>query len=372
MNSDQWRLATDVFHAALACTPTGRPAFLDGACQADEAVRAEVERLLAAHERAGRFGDAPVFTDLPWSAPAVPAAPATAEAGPSVDDSESAVPDVASVRRRHGFIWVTAVAAIVALATFAYAAWLLVDGKGVTRDFGWQHVRQPGGWRLSQVDPEGPAAGHLEVGDRILTLNGVTPLPGGGTTLHRRGLSVGDSYDLVVERGGERIDRTLVVSAGPSTLGRDLVYFVTSLIWCSVGLFIGFARPDHRVARVASTAAVLTGIGYLTVAVIQAPSLINPLHAVVGVHFFSIFPTGRRLQGLWKWGLALGYAVAAVPVALSWWLQGGSTLRPVGRASSRGRLSGAVSRSSPHRGVDVLLGAGGHARRSRVQLSPTH
>ncbi|MBP7572164.1 MAG: hypothetical protein KBA95_19070, partial [Acidobacteria bacterium] len=55
----EWSRVTDLFHAALERGPCERAAFLDGACGGDEALRAEVMSLLAAHEGAGGFLDTP-------------------------------------------------------------------------------------------------------------------------------------------------------------------------------------------------------------------------------------------------------------------------------------------------------------------------
>jgi hypothetical protein len=105
-----------------------------------------------------------------------------------------------------------------------------------------------------------------------------------------------------------------------------------SLIWCAVGVFIGLARPDDRVARVAFGAAFTTGWGWLIVSVVEGPNFFLPLHVVLGVHFFSIFPTGRQLTGAWKWMLAFGYAIAMVPPVLTWWLEGTMLLGGIGGA----------------------------------------
>jgi len=51
---NHWPRVKDLFHSALERDPAERAAFLHASCQ-DEAVRTEVERLLAAHERAGAF-----------------------------------------------------------------------------------------------------------------------------------------------------------------------------------------------------------------------------------------------------------------------------------------------------------------------------
>ncbi|PYR35301.1 MAG: hypothetical protein DMF93_22005, partial [Acidobacteria bacterium] len=57
MNPDQWRRVKDIFHAAIERAPLNRAAFLMEACGGDEELRAEVERLIAAHDQAGTFID---------------------------------------------------------------------------------------------------------------------------------------------------------------------------------------------------------------------------------------------------------------------------------------------------------------------------
>jgi len=55
MNTDQWARVKEVFHAALERGAEERMAFVASVCDADAALRAEVERLLAAHQQAGHF-----------------------------------------------------------------------------------------------------------------------------------------------------------------------------------------------------------------------------------------------------------------------------------------------------------------------------
>src|SRR6185503_1518359 len=52
---DRWQHIEQVYFAALACAPQGRAALLDAACDGDEALRSEVESLLAAHQQANGF-----------------------------------------------------------------------------------------------------------------------------------------------------------------------------------------------------------------------------------------------------------------------------------------------------------------------------
>ena len=62
MSGDRWQRLEALFHAALPLPPDARALLLDRECREDPALRAEVERLLAAHERAGGFIEAPAVT----------------------------------------------------------------------------------------------------------------------------------------------------------------------------------------------------------------------------------------------------------------------------------------------------------------------
>jgi serine/threonine-protein kinase len=56
MNSKRRQRVYTVFEASLRCDPAERAALLDTLCGDDSELRAEVERLLAADERASREG----------------------------------------------------------------------------------------------------------------------------------------------------------------------------------------------------------------------------------------------------------------------------------------------------------------------------
>jgi len=337
MHADQWRQVTAIFHAALAREGDARAAFVNDACAGDAPIRAAVERLLAAHDEAGEFGEVPIVVDLDESALPV-SAPAGSASLPThastILDRTSVEPDSPDSRHSHPFLWVTSLAALLAVVAFIYAAWVLVINKGATKSFGWQEARQGREWVVAAIDSPEVASSGIEVGDRIVALNGAPPAPMGGTNLHRRQLSIGDRYQLTVDRQSQRIATTLGVSAGQTRLGHYLTYFFMSLTWCAVGVFIGLARPDDRVARVAFGAAFTTGWGWLILSVIGGPNLFLPLHVVLGVHFFSIFPSGRILTGAWKWILAAGYVIGMVPPALTWWLEATLLLRGVSGAAA--------------------------------------
>jgi eukaryotic-like serine/threonine-protein kinase len=62
MTPERWRQITELFHAARERDPTRRDAFLADACGADAGLRQEVDAMLAGHDGAGAFGEAPLIT----------------------------------------------------------------------------------------------------------------------------------------------------------------------------------------------------------------------------------------------------------------------------------------------------------------------
>jgi serine/threonine protein kinase/Tol biopolymer transport system component len=61
MTADRWQTIDRVFHSTLECAPEKRANFLRQACGDDQALRAEVESLLRAHEQDGSFLDLPAY-----------------------------------------------------------------------------------------------------------------------------------------------------------------------------------------------------------------------------------------------------------------------------------------------------------------------
>jgi hypothetical protein len=144
MHPDRWRQVTTVFHAALARDQSARAAFVEDACRGDAGVRAEVERLLAAHDKAGRFGEVPVAADLGESPPTLPTKAAPDVVYGATADLDPAASEPDSRRRYHPFLWFTSFTAIVTVVTFVYAASILAVNKGAPKMFGWSEARQRG------------------------------------------------------------------------------------------------------------------------------------------------------------------------------------------------------------------------------------
>ncbi len=308
MTPEQWRRISSLFHGALAQAPDLRKAFLDQKCGADASVRDEVERLLRAHQNAGAFGDMPLQ-------PAVAAASA-------IDVALSPPPPLQTIVHtppvKRGFLAVVWLLTAIALVSFAYGVWLLVTASALS--LGWQVQPRGEQWYVVDVRQVGPAAGRLQLNDRLISFNGDAPVADAGIFFQLRALAPGDAYQVVVERNGVRQTHQLRASGTGNTA--RVVWFAVSLTWCVVGLFIGFARPQSVLARLACLAAVATGLVYVQIGVIHGGPLWQPLHVVLGLHFLARFPTGEPTRGAFRWLLCFAYITGALPAALGLLLNG--------------------------------------------------
>jgi serine/threonine protein kinase len=61
MTPDRWQQVKEIFNSAITCRPEERSVFISQACFGDEALRSEVESLIASHEESGSFIDKPAF-----------------------------------------------------------------------------------------------------------------------------------------------------------------------------------------------------------------------------------------------------------------------------------------------------------------------
>jgi len=317
MNPEQWRQISSLFHGALAQAPDLRKAFLDQACGADASVRDEVERLLRAHQNAGAFGE------LPLQPVGVSAAAVDLELSPP-----PTLQTVVQTPVNRGFLGIVWLLAIVALISFSYGMWLLITGNEFS--VGWEVQPRGNQWYVTDVRSNGPAAGQLQLNDRLVSVNGVAPVPDAGLYFHLRTLAPGDRYEVVVER--DEVRQTYLLRAAAATNTTPIVWFAVSLTWCVVGLFVGFARPESVLARLGCLSALATGLVFLQLGVIHGGPLWQPLHVVLGFHFLARFPTSEPSRGAFRWALALAYVIGAVPALLGLALN--SSLRIAGAAQT--------------------------------------
>ncbi len=327
MDPDQWDRVRAIYHAALDKDPGERASYLEEICRDDPALHREVSSLLA-ESSAGSFLERPAWQSTqPEERRPEPAHSATLSNGPAAVQLEH--PPAC----RHPFLWVVWLVLTGLAVAFGYTGWRLPRDRTL---FGWSEASRGGLRVVAAVNPTGPAAGKLRTGDVLLSLNDDEHVAQVGASIYRLYLKIGESYRLRVRRGESELQVALTVGHVSPNMPYLLFWYFQSLTWCAIGLFIGFARPQDGLARLAFAAATLTGFVYLQADHLPAWTALQPLHGILGYHFFYRFP-GEPPRGrgwrilLWLLylfglpvGLHLAYSKAVCflygPQALTPWL----------------------------------------------------
>ena len=218
------------------------------------------------------------------------------------------------VRLKQPFVLVVWLATLVAAAVMLLAVRAMIVHGNSAKTLGW--TAQSVGLTIvvSDVDPEGPAAGKLVIGDRLISLNDDRSVSQVGPIYHWLELERGAPYSVSVEREGTELELELLVGSRASNRS---FWLALGVFWTAMGLFIGFAKPDRTSARLAFTAAVLTGVWFLNVTITRPTVLVTlwPLHTIAGFHFFYRFPERAPKSRWWTGvlaGLYLGGLLAVV------------------------------------------------------------
>jgi hypothetical protein len=232
------------------------------------------------------------------------------------------------------FFWFALAAGGCAFASLAINFGIVLRHLGVAYDPGWKAVKRDAAFYLSSVDPNGPAAGKLQPGDRILAINADSRMEHVPPDLKLRFLPPDRQYFLILERHGSPLEiplRFSRVPAGHSTPSagyrefdmfpplrglRDLVLFsVVGLAFLGMGLTMALSKPDEAVTRLGflagasvsfqmlaqETLAIVTALrGWELTFVAVTTFMWNPLHFVLAYDFLSRFPSGEKPGGLWS------------------------------------------------------------------------
>jgi hypothetical protein len=222
---------------------------------------------------------------------------------------------------RPAFFWLVACVGLVLAAYYPLAVHILVHhGERTFR--GWTFTRGADGLPVvATVDPQGPAAGDLTVGDRIVAVNKDTRV---ATWLaaHFFDLRPGDRYDIRV--GSDTADRSLVMAArpDPQRLWVAFLYLVLSLGFLLNGLMLGLLRPNEPGLRLFAVASLLAASFFLwaplpydlprgwervLVDLLRAPGALFP--AVLFHGYYNLPPGLPRGRG-WSWLQRILYAWA--------------------------------------------------------------
>src|SRR5215472_304039 len=219
--------------------------------------------------------------------------------------------------KRHSFFWLVLIFGTIILGLYVFAGTMILKYWGLSDDIGWDTAFEAGAWRVSRVDPKGPAAAKLQLGDRVDAIDGdkrvarVDPLLKVGLDVH------GASYTAQVARGSEvrHFVLDVVHTRDPHYLEEMLYFLPASLAFYIIGFLVGLLKPADRVPQSMVIASLVTSVALLEliirplrglfhgseVILYFVTDIIYPFHFVLGYRFFYRFASGdHRARNIWS------------------------------------------------------------------------
>ncbi|HZS55167.1 MAG TPA: protein kinase [Bryobacteraceae bacterium] len=160
--------------------------------------------------------------------------------------------------------WVIALAIVACeLFIWGFAIASIAAHHGTSSDPGWRSELQGGAWIVSEVDPHGPVAATLHVGDEILRVNG-KPLSWLGPGFRALGTYPGSTYSVEAKRNAQTFSFRLKMGAVRDNVLLDTGpnFFISSLLFLS-GLWILFGGPGNITARLGSISFLVASLAIL-------------------------------------------------------------------------------------------------------------
>ncbi len=157
---------------------------------------------------------------------------------------------------------------------------------------GWLMAQRADGWVVYQVEPGGPAQGKLQIGDRLLAMNGDRRVAHIGPYWKVEHAAPWSSYALEIQRGSERrtFDLTFPVRKNNETLIWLLLHLLVSGAFLATGMLIALYKPDEHTARLGSTVSLLTAAFILSLASNPLGGMLSGFSLWVSLALGSVFP----------------------------------------------------------------------------------
>src|SRR5215471_8265996 len=223
--------------------------------------------------------------------------------------------------RRPVFFWLVLLVCGLYIGLFAFTVYADSRYYGVEKAPGWFLRTDGTGWFVSEVDDAGPAAGRMQLGDRLLAINGDQRRAVFGTYAWSFE-DGGKTYRVDLDRRGERVSLELSLPLIP---GQQLtpIYALVGLAFFICGAALALLRPHDPQVRLAGLFLMSVGFATLSQALGGAytflvgwerkayfASLATSLWVLpLAYHFFSRFPVWRSPGPVWRTIQWLLYAV---------------------------------------------------------------
>jgi serine/threonine protein kinase len=202
---------------------------------------------------------------------------------------------------------------MVALAALTIEGSHAIRFARFTRVEGWTETRDGHGWRVATVDPLGPAAGRLESGDRLVSIDNDSRISPFGAHWVLHSLAASQRYAIEVERGTERVRATLTLDTRdePINLGWPFLNLIIAAAFYVVGMTMAIAKPDSRTVQWGYAASLLNAAFFVWVATRPADGIHRdglaaalgvsfPLHVVAALIFMGRFPEPVATSPGWQ------------------------------------------------------------------------
>src|SRR5215470_16994042 len=184
--------------------------------------------------------------------------------------------------RRPVFFWLVLLVCGLYAGLFAFMIYADVRYYGFEKAPGWSVRPDRTGWVVAYVDDAGPAAGRIELGDRLLAINGDQRRAVFGTFAWSF-VDGGKTYRVDLDRRGERVSLELPLLLVP---GQQLtpIFGLVGLAFFICGAALALLRPRDPQVRLAGIFLMSAGFSSLSWALVSTSaflaaglSLLQPL-----------------------------------------------------------------------------------------------
>jgi tRNA A-37 threonylcarbamoyl transferase component Bud32 len=230
-------------------------------------------------------------------------------------------------RERGAFFWVAILVSSAMILLYGWGSILIIRHGAWTKDAGWSAAMRGGSWVVTRVDARGPAAGRLQVGDRVVAIDGDTRVGSLDPDWVPQLVAPERSYSLSIESAGA--SRTVSLSM-PLHRSIENLYWMASLVlvgltFLVVAAMLGMLKPRDRLARIGFVFGIAAALHMLGVSLVPlrgvlagssvwlcaAASSMTFLPDAFEYHFASRFPVWIEESRIWRsWRVFLyGFAI---------------------------------------------------------------
>lgn len=199
-----------------------------------------------------------------------------------------------SFKQRPWFYWFIIVAALGFIGFGVFAISTIFKYHRLDQ-YGYTTNPTSRGVVIADVDPGGPAAKKLQIGDRILAINGDARFSRITQLSWQSSFLKGSSHSLKIERQGIEQDVSISnekYAASPATLDfrlkRNIAYFPRYLACVIVALLIGLLKPGDKLARLGAFAFLMIAHQAITFTIIPIMGMFSPVENLAAYFFVLI------------------------------------------------------------------------------------